>query len=618
MRKIALLVTAAAIGIGAAPDPGPSATHAEAIPAYPAAAAAAEPASGANDTAAVATAVRLPGFAAQLSESQPVDGPSAWQVIPYDDAWASLAGTTPANRQAARWRYARSLIGQSQGAEALGVLVVMKQDDPDLALVPSWQLAVGAALTLINRPHEALPALSGETLSSNPEACAWRMRSMAEAGLGRQALVQVNCGLAAINSRRGQAKTPFVLAAARAAIDADRPALALQWLRIIGDRHPGANLYRGKAYLALGESQAARLRLDRVAITGSAAQKADARLSAIEASVANGTIEPAVARRQLDQISFTWRGDGIEERALRLLSRLSSDAGDLRGSLSAGAALFRHFDLGADTAPVIAGLQAQLAAALAPDSETPLSQAAGLFWDYRDLAPSGAEGDLLVFRLADRLQTTGLYGRAAELLDYQLTARAKDVAQGPLSVKVGTLYILAGRPERALRALRATDRYPYPHEMLSDRRRVEGAALHQLGKTNEALAVLQGVPGGDRVSAEIYWKKRDWTKLVSINQGFLPATSGLNEVDQTVVLRQAVALAMLGREDGLSQLRGRYAQAFAKLPHAATFDALTRPSGAIDASVLSKAMAALPSASPAGAIGNLLDAEPKVETLAGS
>jgi hypothetical protein len=334
----------------------------------------------------------------------------------------------------------------------------------------------------------------------------------------------------------------------------------------------------------------------------------------IEASVAKGTLDRAAAQKQLGNFAFTWRGDDLEERALRLSARMSAEANDLRGSLQAGAALFRYFDLGRESAPIIAGLQAQLAAALAPDSKLPVSQAAGLYWDFRDLAPSGAEGDLLVIRLADRLQAASLYGRAAELLEYQLTARARDVAQGPLSVKVASLYILSGRPERALRALRATDGNLYPADMLADRHRVEAAALHLLGKTSEALAVLQNTPDGGKISAEIYWKKQDWVSLAALNQTFLPDHGPLGEVEQTVVLRQAIALAMLGREDGLARLRGRYLASFSGLPSAPTFDILTRPAGAIDSSTLSKAMAMLPAASPAGAIGNLLDAEPAPAT----
>lgn len=630
MCKAVFLITTAALATGASPAPqravNAAQSHATAAAAdttsdmahdgAPSAAPSASGPGGRLQPTPVPLA-RLPGFAAQLSERPLIVGPSAWAPVAYADAWSALAHATRDTRQNARWDYARSLVAQSRGAEALGVLEVMKQDDPDMALVPAWQLARGAAFSLMNQPDAALAALSNGALSTNPEACAWRMRSMAQAGLGAQALGEVNCALSAINSREGRVKSAFIIAGARAALDAGQPSLALLWLRAVPDRDPTANLYRGKAYLAIGERQAGRLRLGRVDISGNPQQRIDARLSLIEANVTAGALGRKGAQKQLGQIAFTWRGDEVEERALRLSARLSADAHDLRGSLAAGAALFRYFDLGRAGPAMIAGLQGQLAAALSPDSRTPIAQAAGLYWDFRDLAPSGAAGDLLVTRLADRLQIAGLYGRAAELLEYQLNARAKDVAQGPLSVKVAGLYILSGHPERALRALRSSDRNVYPQDMLSDRGEVEAAALHLLGKTSEALAVLAEVPNSDRVRAEIYWKEQDWTSLAAINQSFLPAAGALNEVEQTIVLRHAIALAMLGRENGLARLRARYTAAFSALPNAATFDVLTRPTGTIDSAALSKAMAGLPSASPAGPIAALLDADPKPEKLSG-
>nr|WP_088335111.1 hypothetical protein [Sphingomonas mucosissima] len=553
---------------------------------------------------------RLPGFAAALADQPMATGPAAWKVMPDAEAWANLANTARDGRQAARWAYARSLLGLSRGPEALGVLEVMRQDDPDLALVPAYQLAAGIALTLSGRNVEALQALSGQELSSNPEACLWRLRTLAKNDLAGDATRQFNCALPAINARSGEARAPFVLAAARAANMLGRPALALQWLQQLPDRHPSANLLRGKAYLALNEAQAARLRLARVEQSGSPVERMDAKLSTIEAAVASRTMPPAAALQKLDAIRFSWRGGEIEERALRLTMQISEQSHDLRHSLEAGASLVRYFDLSGTNAALLPALRAQLASALAPDSGLPIDQAAGLYWDFRDLAPAGAEGDLMVARLANGLQAAGLYARAAELLGYQLSQRTKDVAQGPLSVRVASLHILAGRPDRALQALRTTDAVNYPQDMRWERKRVEAAALHLAGKSAEAMAVLQDVPDGSRIRTEILWRKQDWSQLVAAAEPLLPKAKNLTDVDQAVVLRHAIALAMLGREDALAQLRSRYLAAFASLPTRDSFDTLTRAAGSLDATSISKAMAALPNASPAGDIADLLDAKP--------
>lgn len=551
----------------------------------------------------------VPPFAPRFSDQPTVALPAGWIVISHDRAWAGLIKATPDHRQEARWAYARSQIGLGRGAEALGVLEVMRQDEPDIVLVPSYQLALGATLTLLHRPSGAVVALSGDALLTNPEACAWRMLALSEGALAGQAVAQVQCALPALNARHGTARAPFLLAVARSAATLGKPAATLQLLRTLPASDPAANLLRGRATLALGQGPEGELLLARVAASGDVAQRLDSALSLLENAVAQGT-----ARRDLPEklrhIRFVWRGGDIESRALLLSYRVARHRGDLRGTLDAGATLFRYFGGGSDRVALVAELQTTLTAALAPDNPMPLDQIAGLYWDYRDLSPAGAGGDLLVAHFADRLQAAGLYDRAAELLDHQLMVRTQDIAQGPLSARVASLFILAGKPARALEAIRATEANAYPDTMLWDRHRVEAVALDQLGRTNEAMAVLQEVPDGPAIRGELYWKRRDWKALAAVTEPTLTGAEQMTEVVQAKVLRYAIALAMLGREDALARLHDRYAAAFSKLPTAAAFEALTAAIGAIDPATVSAAMAAIPSASPAGDIANLVDAAP--------
>ena len=213
-----------------------------------------------------------------------------------------------------------------------------------------------------------------------------------------------------------------------------------------------------------------------------------------------------------------------------------------------------------------------------------------------------------MLHLADRLQASGLYARAAELLQYQLMQRAQDVAQGPLSVKVAALQVLAGRPDLAIKALRETEQPSYTDAMRWDRKRMEAVALHRLGKDEAAMAALDEVPDAALVRAEIHWRAQDWARFAAETEGHLPAASALGEPQQAAVLRYAVALAMLGNEAKLQGLRARYAAAFGKLPSAEAFDVLTGSPAHVDPAKLAAAMAAIPQASPAGAIGDLLDA----------
>ena len=555
--------------------------------------------------------VRLPGFAAALANQPLARDADGWPVVSDQEAWQAIAGSSEQTRQVARWRYARSLIGKGRAAEAYGVLVTMAKDDPDLTLVPAHRLALGATLVELHRPMDALDMLVTEQLAQNPEACAWRLRAMAALEMTTEAVGEWPCARTAIASRTPQQGASFLLAAAQAALDEGSPRSTLALLKYLPDADPAANLIRGRALFRLGSEQKARLKLDRAADNGTQEQRIDARISLLEGLVAQSRAKPRRAEAELERIGYVWRGGQLERRALKLRFKLAETLHDDRSALAAGAALLRYHPLSVDSGVMLGVLQARLEAILAPDSKVPLPEAAGLFWDYRDLSPSGAGGDLLVSRLADRLQAVGLYERAAELLDYQLMARATDVAQGPLSVRVAKLYILADKPGDAVRALRATDNNIYPNPMLWARLQIEAVALHRLGKTDEALAGLDGVPQGDAIRDEIEWGRRNWQALSGSGDLPVARSGGLTEVEQTVILRRAVAFAMLGRETSLEGLRARYASAFSGQPTGAAFDLLTGPVDGLDPTAVAQAMAAMPTASPAGEFADLLAGEPR-------
>lgn len=549
---------------------------------------------------------RVASFAATLAERPFPTGSAAWPYRPATDLRAAIAASTPDTRQAARWAYAISMIGRAR-PEAIGVLDVMRADDPDLALVPAWVRARGVALAQIGHSDAALGALADPALRDDAESCLWRLRALAETDRAAAALDQLRCAMPALRGRTADDRRDFVLAVGRSAIAIGRAAPALAWLTALPDRDAAANLLRGKAYALLGQMPQSRLRLDRVTISGTPAERADAALTSIEGRLATRTISFAEARRRLDHLLFTWRGDAIEARGLALSMRLAVAMHDVPAELASGAALFRYGHPGPAAGALATRLQNRLAGALAPGSTLPLARAAGLFWDYRDLAPVGPEGDRMVDALVDRLQNAGLYARAADLLQHRLTGGPRDVEQGPLSVRIASLRILAGMPDQAIRVLRQTDTPAYPAAMLADRHRVEAAALDLLDQPAAALATLQDVPDAATLATEIYWQRRDWSHLAQAGAPVLPAPGRLSDVDQAIVLRHAIALAMLGHEPALAALRARYAAGFATLPTAPAFAMLTAKVGTVDPAALGKAMAALPAASPSGTFGDLIE-----------
>jgi hypothetical protein len=82
------------------------------------------------------------------------------------------------------------------------------------------------------------------------------------------------------------------------------------------------------------------------------------------------------------------------------------------------------------------------------------------------------------------------------------------------------------------------------------------------------------------------------------------------------VLRQAVALNMVGNETELAKLRTRYAAAFARSSSQAAFALLTGPVEAMSSESIARAMVAIPSVSVAGPFEPLLNAKPMPPLMA--
>src|SRR6185437_9350986 len=124
---------------------------------------------------------------------------------------------------------------------------------------------------------------------------------------------------------------------------------------------------------------------------------APALLRATQIQLETGKITPVQAANVFDGLRYRWRGDATELETIRALGQLYLGQGRYREALealrSAGA---RLPDL-----PEALQLQSDLAAAFrslflegAADGLEPV-QALGLFTDFKDLAPIGADGDLM-------------------------------------------------------------------------------------------------------------------------------------------------------------------------------------------------------------------------------
>jgi len=199
----------------------------------------------------------------------------------------------------------------------------------------------------------------------------------------------------------------------------------------------------------------------------------------------------------------------------------------------------------------------------------PLS-ALTLYEEFKELTPAGAEGDRLIARLADRLVEVDLLDQAAQLLEDQVAYRLHGEAKVRTGARLALIRLLERQPALVLTALNASlpeeGFASMPLQLERDRRHLRSRALALLGRSAEAVALLDGDDSVEalRLNAEILWAEKDWLAVAGILEKLAPPPHdglALSEADSEVLLNLAVAYSLSGRQEDLSRIGDDYGDA---------------------------------------------------------
>jgi len=306
--------------------------------------------------------------------------------------------------------------------------------------------------------------------------------------------------------------------------------------------------------------------------------------SRIELLLGLGQVTRRDAIQRLESLRYTWRGDSFEQRVLKRLGELYREERDYMNALNAMRDAVEGFP-DADETPHVRTAMNELFKDLFvkgdADVLSPLA-ALGLFYEFGELAPSGAHGGRIVEGLARRLVAIDLLDRASVLLDHQI-----DVLEGADKARMGArlavVHLLDKNPAAAIDAIHrsAAEDADIPDALTEERRFIEARALSLAGTPEAAIALLENdeSKAGRELRADVFWRAKDWP-AVAVELEFLYAdlddVHSLDGSDRTQLLRHAIALAMANDTKGLSRLRTRFMVVLAETQQAEAFDLLTR------------------------------------------
>jgi tetratricopeptide (TPR) repeat protein len=481
----------------------------------------------------------------------------------------------------ARLGLARFLVGSELEFEAIGVLNALAKSNPMMLQDPEFRGLRGAARAIAGRYKDAEADFSAPAVAQDPASALWRGYISNQLGDAAGARQQFAAGRSAMSLFNPKWRARFLRGDAEASIAAgDLSTARLDLLDLSPDgldlvERQKVDFDRARLLEASGQAGPALALYEQVSSSPYGGVAAPAILHATKLQLSLGRMKPTDAVAVLDSLRFRWRGDDTELEAVRELASIYLSSGHYREAMDALRSAARSLS----NLPQTAAVQADLSKAFqdlflrgGADGLPPI-QALGLFLDYEDLTPIGADGDLMVRKLARRLVDVDLLDQAAQLLKYQADNRLDGVARASVDTDLAMIQLMNRQPEAALDAINGSRTTLLPKDMAERRRVLQARALAALGRLDDAVELLDKDNSPDALDArsEIAWRQKDWPKVGALLETRLgdrwKSTQPLSAEEQALLLRAGIAYSLADDNAALGRLRAHYASLASAAPN---------------------------------------------------
>lgn len=486
----------------------------------------------------------------------------------------------------------RFMFAHGYAADVLGLLQVLDDMQGGLGeLDPELRAIRGIARLQMRRLDEAASDLESPHLADYPEIALWRTRLAAERGDWERAIAQFREGLQALDSYPPDVRAGIRLAAARAMLEAGAPRDALREIGVLLEEdeptrteRAWAALVEARAHAALDDAKAAGDAFEQAIDSGVMETRIKGLYARALADFDNGDIERHQLIEQLDRLRYAWRGDDFEYELLRRLGELYLAEQNYREGLITLRQTAVYFPERAADSTGVAEEMARAFRRLFLQGEAdrlePLT-ALALYYDFRELTPSGDEGDEMIRKLADRLVAVDLLNQAAELMQHQVNFRLDGVDRARVGARLAVIQLLNRQPDQALRALAESEMNGLPAELQVERQQLRARALADLGRYAEGLQALSGLedPRSQRLRADINWRAKNWhataATLEPLAEEYAQSEGPLSPEARREILQLAISLSLDGAEDKIAALRQRFLARLEGMPEGRAFDLVT-------------------------------------------
>jgi tetratricopeptide (TPR) repeat protein len=472
----------------------------------------------------------------------------------------------------ARMGLARFLAGSELSYETIGVLNLLGRRHQEMMGDPEFRGIRGAARAMAGRYKEAENDFSVPVLADDPASALWRGYIAAMQNDWPAAKEGFTKGASALNQFTPAWQSRFARAYAETALEQGQLNIASTEvaLSIAQTNDPleqlATRLVQARLIEAQGYPKRALPLYDAVARAPLDKLSAPARMQATQIRLALNQISSTQAVSIFDSLRFRWRGDRVEVQLIRDLGQLYLGQGHYREALET----LRSISGQPIVAPEMQDVrtdQDKTFRALFLDGQAdgmePV-QALGLFYDFKDLTPLGADGDLMVRKMARRLVDVDLLDQAEGLLKYQIDNRLDGLAKSQVATDLATLYMMDRKPEQAIEAINDSRTTILAPALQEQRRMIEARAWLALNQNDHALELVgkDNSSDADGIRAEVAWRTHQWSQTGALFEKILgerwKGVSPLAPDQEAMLLRAGIAYSLAADDAALERLRGRY------------------------------------------------------------
>ncbi len=487
------------------------------------------------------------------------------------------------------------------GHEALGVLHTAKLMDKRLTDNHNFLALEGASLSLADRHSEAFARLYDPRIADYAEMALWRGYAHSRKGNWSEAYQEFKKTgeLVSQYPRFLQAKlVPTLIEACLQAGDKVNSHVLMQLLEESKDLHRKElsvlSYFKGRLDMLEGHFDEASDNLRLAANGADRYFRARAAFELLKLQRSQGEISDEKAVDVLERIRFIWRGDELEVSVMEYLSEVYYLQRNYAESLKM---LRRILPLISDDQDKTNSINERLSVIFKnlfikeTDKELKPLSALALYDEFSDLTPVGPDGDVAIQKLAERMVSVDLLGRASNLLEHQIKFRLKGEAAARVGARLASIRLLDQTPSFALRALDETSARDLPAQLEEERRLLKARAYSQLNKPDDAIKTLAGLNTemAHRLNVDVNWQAERWedaakaitplldyllkkNKLVN-EQGVVKY---LDDETSDLILNQSVAYILSGDLGAVKKLFQKYSSVMDDTKNSTLFRLITR------------------------------------------